>query len=263
MNEDARERPARRGRPPSPLPPGLSKAERDFLERMRTVASQAGGTREEVSQGLSDLVKKGSSPGTAASVSELSKMLSGKRTVRPAVITGLHTLAGRSEPPGTGTLDREIRKTRALFYGWLEVRDPALWRYYRLQEVLDERSSDLRDAERLVEGLAGRLEDARSLYASTVRRLTELTEGAYGDLANRKNEILDLTARIRQGAQEIRALEEALEDAWRAIRRHAEQFARTAVEIAEQAEQLTEDDSQKPEPARGRLVEWLRSLNER
>ncbi|MFJ7586547.1 hypothetical protein ACIQZO_03935 [Streptomyces sp. NPDC097617] len=97
-------------------------------------------------------------------------------------------------------------------------------------------------------------------------RLTDVTEGAYGGLAHRKDEILRLTARIRQGAQEIHTLQEALENAWQAIRRHAEQFAATTVEpaepaeLAELAERLSEQASEDPEPTWGPLVEWFRSL---
>lgn len=261
MHQDDGQRQARPGRPQNPLPPGLTQAERAFLDHMRAVTSRAGSTLGSVSRGLADLVENGSSSGTAASASELSRMLSGKRTFRPAVITGLHTLAARSGGADTAALDEDIAAARALFHGWLEVRDPALWRYYQLEQVLVERSRSLQDAERLAHELAARLEDARSFYTVAVGRLTELTEGAYGDLAQHKEEIIQLASRIRRDAQEIPALQEALENAWRAVGFHAGEFAAAGVELAELAtEQLFRQAGHELEPATGALVEWLRSL---
>ncbi|MGW7113996.1 hypothetical protein [Streptomyces xanthophaeus] len=207
---------------------------------MRETSARAGDTLAGVSAGLQDLVTGGSRSHTAASTSELSKMLSGKRSFRPAVITGLHTLVDERSGPSYD-LRSETDRSMRLFHGWLEVRDPARLRVLRLEEELLKVEGSRREAEKQARLLTERLDEVRAHWDVGWRRLVALTGDAVEGLSGRKEEIAELTRVIEQIAWKAEALEEALRSLWQDIRGYTLQAVSILADISVAISQLVED----------------------
>ncbi|GAA1550382.1 hypothetical protein GCM10009731_00330 [Streptomyces globosus] len=227
-----------RGRPPSPLPANLSTAEREFLERMRDTNRQAGRTLAEVSRGLDEVAADSRHPRTAASTSELSKMLSGRRCFRPDVITGLHTLvANRSD---SYNLQYEIAHSMALFRGWLKERDPGRLQVMRLEEELWENEELRREAEIRAAQFGERLDEVRHLWRGALEQLSTLAGEAFDDLSGHRQDIAVLTATVQHFAKEVHQLEEALRRVWEEIRVYTHRGIQIVLELGDELERLTE-----------------------
>ncbi|WP_327260777.1 hypothetical protein OG444_04045 [Streptomyces sp. NBC_01232] len=253
----------RRGRSMAPLDPTFSPGERQFLERLRTVATAAGDTLAEVSNGLADLAHLERTPSMFASVPDLSKMLSGKRSTRPEVIRGLHILAVLRAKRGRGLestcpertslpyeltvaeAEAEIAITQRLYTGWVRGRDRGRLRLQlaEAQEQSGELRARLAAAERRAEELTAEISAARHRHDEMVATLTTRSTKAYAALGRSRRELLELADRVQALNDRIRWLEEALQDAWNAVVRHVEELASVFELVIELAAQLADEEA--------------------
>ncbi|MFD0267826.1 hypothetical protein ACFVGY_14750 [Streptomyces sp. NPDC127106] len=251
----------RRGRSMAPLDPRLSPGEREFLERLRAVAAAAGDTLAKVSSGLDDLARVERVHSMAASVPDLSKMLSGKRSTRPEVIRGLHILAAlREGQPENGVVmstdpnlassrlrvavaeaEKEIAITQRLYTGWVRGRDRGLrLQLAEAQEQSGELRTRLMHAERRAEELAAELSRACRRHAEMVEELTKRSTEVTAALGRSRRQIRGLADEVRALNERITWLEGALREAWRAVSRHVAELASVVELVIELAAQLTD-----------------------
>ncbi|MGW6981124.1 hypothetical protein ACWGE1_17000 [Streptomyces sp. NPDC054932] len=253
----------RRGRSMAPLDPTLSPAERQFLERLREVANAAGNTLAEVGNGLAELARRERMPLMAASVPDLSKMLSGKRSTRPEVIRGLHILAAwrarrrralEATDPNWALLElpsvvaeaeTEIAITQRLYTGWVRGRDRGRLRL-QLAEA-QEQSGGLRArlarAELRAEELAAELSGARRRHTEMAEALTTRSTRAFAALGRSRLELRDLADQVRALNERIAWLERALQEAWRAVVRHVEELASVFELVIDLAARLADEEA--------------------